>query len=284
MLYLIFTVDGDWKEYFDVKLPPKKRRPDTRLMQDLIKREIEVMARHTGGRFIHFIHASPCARTFFLKEPFAALWRSIAQGGGDIGVHCHEDLPYNEYYFEDTPRMKKVISEQVTALRSLGLETCAYRGGFLAFNHTLIPVLEENGLYFDFSCEPGRRLVHNGKTVSDWTGSPGSLYRMSYTDHRKEGGSSVYEIPMGVSGNKYLYFEKSDAATIEKAAIELKNSSAESDIVVSVLTHTYEYTSPEAFEDIVNKISVLKKFGKFINIEELKELIKNLPGKESRLT
>jgi len=94
---------------------------------------------------------------------------------------------------------------------------------------------------------------------------------MSYTDHRTEGASSVYEIPMGVSGNKYLYFEKSDAGMIENAALELKNESAGNDVIVSVLTHTYEYTSNDAVEDIVNKISILKKYGRFINIKELKE-------------
>ncbi|MBN1527136.1 MAG: hypothetical protein JW919_06115 [Candidatus Omnitrophica bacterium] len=281
MLYLVFTVDGDWKEYFDVKLSPEKRQPDVKRMQDLIEREMEAAARCLEGRFVHFIHASPCAGNFFLKEPFVASWRLITQGGGDIGVHCHEDLPYSEYYFEDTPRMKKAISAQVTALRGLGLEPCAYRGGFLAFSHTLIPVLEENGLYFDFSCEPGRHLVHNGKVVSDWRGAPGSLYRMSYADHRKEGDSSVYEIPMGVSAGSYLYFEKSDLKTIEKAAIELKNRSAGKDIIVSVLTHTYEYRSGETVEDIVDKISILKKYGRFINIEELKEVVKHLPGEKT---
>jgi hypothetical protein len=281
MLYMIFTVDGDWNEYFDVKLPPEKRQPDTKLMQDLIKRELEVASRSLDGHLLHFIHTSPCARTFFLKEPFVTLWRSLTQCGGDVGVHCHEDLPYNNYYFEDTPRMKKVISEQVVALRNMGLETCAYRGGFLAFNHTLIPALEENGLCFDFSCEPGRHLVHNGKVVSDWRDSPGSLYRMSYADHREEGDSSVYEIPMGVSGNNYLYFEKSDASIIEKAAIELKNESDRKDMIVSVLTHTYEYTSAEAVNEIINKISILKKYGRFINIKELKEIVKNLPAKKT---
>jgi hypothetical protein len=281
MLYLIFTVDGDWKEYFDVKLALEKRRPDPTIMQDLIAKEIKVAARYLEGRFIHFIHASLCARTFFLGEPFITLWSSIISGGGDIGVHCHEELPYNEYYFEDTPRMRKAISEQASALRGSGLKTCAYRGGFLAFNHALIPTLEENGLYFDFSCEPGRHLVHNGKVVSDWTGSPESLYRMNYADHRRKGDSSVYEIPMGVSGGNYLYFEKSDANTIEKTAGELKNKSGGNDIIVSVLTHTYEYTSVEAVEGIVNKISILKKFGRFINMKELKEIVKNIPGKKS---
>jgi hypothetical protein len=281
MLYLIFTVDGDWKEYFDVRLPPEKRRPGARALQDRIAGEIDVAARRLGGRFIHFIHASPCARDFFTKEPFVALWRAIVSGGGDVGVHCHEDVPYDKYYFEDIPRMKKAVSEQVAALRGSGLETCAYRGGFLAFNHALIPVLEENGLYFDFSCEPGRYLVHDGKTVSDWRGSPRSLYRMSYEDHRKPGDSSVYEVPIGVSGKNFLYFEKSDYGMLEKAAGDLKKLSARRDVIVSVLTHTYEYASAEAIEGIEKKIAVLAKFGRFINIKELKEIVKNLPGKES---
>lgn len=282
MLYLIFTVDGDWKEYFNVQLPPEKRRPDPAVMRRLFAREIETATRCLEGRFLHFIHTSPCARGVFLKEPFTGLWRSIASGGGDVGVHCHEDLPYLEYHFEDIPRMEEVISGQVAALRESALETCSYRGGFLAFTHTLIPVLEKNGIRFDFSCEPDRHLVHNGKTVSDWRGSPRSLYRMSSADHRQPGLSSVYEVPLGSSGREYLYFEKSDAKTLERVAADLGERSRDKDIVVSALTHTYEYTSAAAAQEIASKIAVLKRFGRFINIKELKELVALPPGSGGR--
>lgn len=277
MLYLIFTIDGDWKEYFDVNLPEEKRLPNVGVMQGLVEQEIEVAMRNLQGRFIHFIHTSPRARNFFLKEPFMKFWRRIIENGGDIGVHPHEDDPHRAYYFQDSSRMKQVISGQVDTLRKQGLDVCAYRGGYLAFFSNLIPILEENGLYFDFSCEPGRYLNDSGSLVSDWRGAPTSLYRMSYQDHRKVGDSGIYEIPVGTSKGDYLYFEKSTPEIIEKVAFDLRERSTKDsrDVIVSVLTHTYEYTSSYEIGNMEEKISLLKKYGRFINLKELRDVIKD---------
>ncbi|MFB0526947.1 MAG: hypothetical protein ACETVO_05710 [bacterium] len=281
MLYLIFTIDGDWKEYFDVNLSEEKRLPDVGVLQRLIKEEIEAVTGNLDGRFIHFVHTSPRARKFFLNVPFIKFWRQIIENGGDIGIHPHEDDPYKAYYFQDISKMKDAISGQVSALRKQGLDVCAYRGGYLAFSSDLIPILEENGLYFDFSCEPGRYLVDSNKLVSDWRGAPTSLYRMSYHDHRKVGNSGVYEIPIGTSKGHYFYFEKSTPEIIEKVAADLREKTTKYsyDIIVSVLTHTYEYTSLDEIKNIEEKISLLKKYGRFINLKELRDIIEDLAGK-----
>ncbi len=275
MLYLIFTIDGDWKEYFDVNLLEDKRLPNVGVMQGLIEQEIEVATGNLDGRFIHFIHTSPRARNFFLDKPFMKFWRQIIENGGDIGIHPHEDDPHKVYYFQDSSRMKDVISGQVGALRKQGLDVCAYRGGYLAFASNLIPILEENGLYFDFSCEPGRYLVDSDKLVSDWREAPTSLYQMSYQDYRKVGDSGVYEIPVGTSKGHYLYFEKSTPEIIEETAFDLREKSMKDshDIIVSVLTHTYEYTSLDEIKNIEEKISLLKKYGRFINLKKLRDII-----------
>lgn len=282
MLYFIFTVDGDWKEYFDIDLSEDKRVPRVEIMQGLIKQEIEVAGRNLEGRFIHFIHSSPRAGNFFLKEPFVRLWRQIVEKGGDIGIHCHEDDPYKAYYFQDSARMKEVISGQVRALRRLGLGVLAYRGGFLAFSSALIPILEENGLCFDFSCETGRYLVDKEELVSDWRGAPSSIYRMSYDDHRKAGNSRVYEIPIGTSRSRYLYFEKSNSKTIEEVASDLKEKSTKEscDIIVSVLTHSYEYAGSNEIKNIEEKITILKKYGRFINLRELQNIVEHSTQKD----
>jgi len=282
MLYLIFTVDGDWKEYFNIGLSEEGRAPQVEVMQRLIKQEIEVAGRNLEGRFIHFIHSSPRAGNFFLKEPFIKLWRQIIESGGDIGVHCHEDDPYKAYYFQDSARMKEAISGQVRQLRKLGLGILAYRAGFLAFCSSLIPILEENDLDFDFSCEPGRYLVNNEKLISDWRDAPSCIYRMSYDDHRKAGDSGVYEIPIGTSRNHYLYFEKSDCKTIEEVASDLQEKSTKEscDIIVSVLTHSYEYTGSNEIKNIEEKITILKKYGRFINLKELQNIVERLPQKD----
>jgi len=275
MLYLIFTIDGDWKEYFDVSLPEEKRLPDVGVMQGLIEQEIELATGNLDGRFIHFVHTSPRARKLFLNEPFMKFWRKIIENGGDIGIHPHEDDPHKAYYFQDISRMKDVISGQVGALRKQGLDVRAYRGGYLAFSSDLIPILEENGLYFDFSCEPGRYLVDSDNLVSDWRGAPTSLYRMNYQDHRKVGDSGVYEVPIGTSKGHYLYFERSTPEIIEETAFDLREKSKKDsyDIIVSVLTHTYEYTSLDEIENIEEKISLLKNYGRFINLRELRDII-----------
>jgi len=275
MLYLLFTVDGDWKNYFNRQLLEKERAPKQDLMKVFIRHEIEVAQRNLEGKFIHFIHASPRARDFFLGKPFITLWQEIIKGGGDIGIHCHEEDPYLEYYFQDSPRMEKVIKDQADKLRGHGLEVKAYRGGFLTFSKELIPILERNNLCFDFSCEPERHLMHDGKLVADWRGSPASLYQMSYGDYKKPGNSGVFEIPIGTLKGKYLYFEKSGLKELEEIASGLKEMSekASRDIIVSVLTHSYEYASDDEIKTIEEKISLLKKYGQFINLKELSELI-----------
>lgn len=275
MLYYVFTVDGDWKEYFDVKLSEEERAPRKKLIQELVKREIDVAESRLKGRFVHFIHASPRARTFFLDEPFMKLWKHIIEKGGSVGVHCHEDDPHKAYYFQDIPRMKEAISEQVRALRGAGLEVQAYRAGYLAFCAGLVKILEENGLRFDFSCEPGRYLIHNGRLVSDWRGAPTSLYRMSYHDHRKEGNSKVFEIPIGTADGHYFYFEKSGTEELKLAASSLKSKSEKTsrDIIVSVLTHSNEYAKDEDIKRIKEKITLLKQYGRFVGLKEVSDMI-----------
>jgi hypothetical protein len=175
--------------------------------------------------------------------------------------------------------MERVIGGSLSILREAGLGVIAYRGGFLAFCAQLIPVLEKNGLRFDFSCEPDRILIHGKKVVSDWRGAPTSLYRLSYRDHRREGSSNIFEIPIGSYEDEYLYFEKSSAKMLEIIASGLtERSKKESkDIVVSVLTHTFEYSNDEDIKDIKDKIDVLKKYGRFINLQELQHIIESQP-------
>ncbi|UCC95946.1 MAG: hypothetical protein JSW40_04150 [Candidatus Omnitrophota bacterium] len=279
MVYFIFTVDGDWKEYFNIHLSEKKRLPQLQTVQTLIEQEIKVAQRLLEGKFLHFIHTSSRARTFFIQKSFLALWKYIIQNSGDIGLHCHEDDPHKAYYIQDIARMRKVISEQVNILRSYGLNIQAYRGGNLAFCKGLIPILEENGIRFDFSCEPGRYFVDADSVVSDWRAAPTSLYRMSHLDHRREGNSKVYEVPIGTSQGHFLYFEKSSLQEISKVAHNLGGHSSQGscDIIVSVLTHTYEYDSQDAIKIIGEKISLLKEYGRFINLKELEEIVEIAP-------
>lgn len=275
MLYVVFTVDGDWKEYFDTSLTEEESLPKREVLQELVKREINVTQKLLKGHFIHFIHTSPRVRDFFLKEPFLKLWKKILKNGGDIGLHCHEDDPYKDYYCQDDSRMRKVISECASAFRKSGLDVKCYRGGFLGFSDAMVRILEENKILFDFSCEPGRRLTHGKTLICDWKGAPMFLYRMSYNDHCKAGDSKVWEIPIGISNGKYLYFEKSSSKDIEKIALDLKRESVQNkyDIVVSALTHTYEYDSKKAIKDIDEKINLLKKHANFMNLKQLEEYL-----------
>lgn len=276
MLYLIFTVDGDWDEYFYRNLSEEERAPKVDALTTLVQREIEMAGKILRGRFIHFAHTSFRARDFFIKEPFLELWKKLTRNNGDVGLHCHEDDPYKAYYYKDASRMKSVITERAKAFREAGLSIKSYRSGFLGFSNKITEILEKNDIYFDFSCEPGRYLAHKNYIVSDWRGAPEYNYRMDYEDHRKKGSSKVWEIPVGVSKGKYLYFEKSSLKDIEKIAIDLKQRSiidSKRDIVVSVLSHTYEYASQGRIEDIEAKLTLLKRYGTFIGVKELENIL-----------
>lgn len=272
MLYFVFTVDGDWKEYFDIKLQDAGRFPKADVLLTLIQREIELAAHILNGRFVHFIHTSSRCRDFFLEGPFRRLWKDILKYGGDTGLHCHEDDPYRDYYYQDSSRMRSVISERVKTFRKAGLDIKSYRSGFLGFSDEMVRILEENRIYFDFSCEPGRFLKDGERIVSDWRGAPESHYRMSYDSRCKRGNSKVWEIPIGTSKGRYLYFERSSLGEIEKIGLDLKEISMQNrcDIIVSVLSHTYDYTS---MENIKDRLISLKKYGIFINLNELEDIL-----------
>jgi len=275
MLYFIFTIDGDWGSYFDIKLEDSERFPKINILQDLIQHEIDMADRILRGRFIHFIHTSPRVRDFFLEKDFRMLWKDIMKNKGDVGLHCHEDDPYREYYYHDGSRMRNIISERCKTFKKVGCCVRCYRSGFLGFSVDMVRILEDNGLFFDFSCEPGRFLEHHGQLICDWRSAPEYHYKMSYSDHCKQGDSKVWEIPVGVSRNSYLYFEKSSLKDIKKIALDLKEKSMQNrcDIVVSVLTHSYEYESKECIKDIELKLNLLKKYGSFINLEELGNIL-----------
>ncbi|MDP6685906.1 MAG: hypothetical protein QGI05_03035 [Candidatus Omnitrophota bacterium] len=270
----MYTIDGDWDEYFNKKLPDIDRLPKQVIMRDLISREIDVAERVLNGRFIHFIHTSRRAKDFFLIEPFLGFWRKISEKGGDVGLHCHEDDPYVEYRYHDVSNMRKVIFERTKAFREKGLEVKCYRSGFLGFSSGMVRILESNRIYFDFSCEPERFLKHGDTVICDWRGAPSTHYRLDYNKYCKEGNSKVWEIPLGFAEGKYLYFEKFSKNALKKVALSLKKRSVDDkmDIVVSVLAHSYDYASLKVVKEIEEKLSLLKNYGKFINIKELDEV------------
>lgn len=270
MLYLVFTIDGDWNEYYNPHLSEEERGPNLSSLIPLIDREIELASSILGGKFLHFIHTSPRARDFFLRPEFINYWKRIESNNGDIGVHCHEDDPQRAYYFNDSGKMNRAITAFTKGLKEAGLNPKSYRGGYLAFSPKTIPILEENSIYFDFSCEPGRHLFHGSNLVSDWRGAPTNFYRLDYQDHRREGNSKVIEIPLG------FYLEKESFFSAWRKIRRLKKESRQGIIIISVLAHTFEFASLISRFKIKLILSILKRYAKFVNIGELTKIIGGL--------
>ena len=205
-LYYVFTVDGDWGEYFSDELPKQERRPDRKRLLGLIEREIKI-ARSVNGKILHFVHTSPVTREYFFQPDFVELWKKIESGGGSIGVHCHEEELFSDGRLNDPGKLEQSILSVTRPLRGEGLRLISYRGGYLTFCKSIIPILEKNGIDLDFSCSSGRYLRHKGKLIADWRGAPENYYRMCYDDHRKEGKSDVIEIPLGKLKQRALYID-----------------------------------------------------------------------------
>ncbi|MCQ9207588.1 MAG: hypothetical protein NG740_06900 [Omnitrophica bacterium] len=281
-LYFIFTVDGDWDEYFSPKLSEAQRKPNKKTLLNLIKREINV-ARSINGKILHFVHASSVARDFFLQPDFAALWKKIESHGGSVGVHCHSEGLYREGCLCDPEKMEKAVSSLSEGLKREGLTPISYRGGYLTFCEKNIPILEKNGLLFDFSCEPDRFLWHEGELVCDWRGAPNNYYRVSYKDHRKPGKSNVIEVPLGKSERNALYIDTTSLKGLWNTARALaKRDKEESgDMIVSILTHTYEFSSFQKLFKIRSALSICKRYGTFISDKEALEIINRTEGKQN---
>ncbi len=265
MLYFVFTVDGDWKEYFDPRFPEEKRKPDRKKMLSWIDWEVGLAARVLDGKLIHFIHTSSRARDFFLQPEFIRKWREIEGQGGDVGVHCHEDDPGRAYYHDDPGKMEAAISFFADALEENNLRPIAFRGGYMGFSSATISILEENGIFLDFSCDPDRYLKDGDLLVSDWRGAPDNFYRMSYEDHRRPGKSRVFEIPLGI------YIETESLLKIWKKARQFRRREGET--ILSVLAHSYDFDSLRMRLKIRLALSILKKCGKFISAREALTMI-----------
>lgn len=265
MLYFVFTVDGDWKEYFNAALPEEKRLPDKQHMLSLVEREIGLATRVLGDKFIHFIHTSFRAKDFFLQPEFVKEWRQIEEGGGSVGVHCHADDPGRAYWHDDPGKMEEMIGFFTDALEENNLSPVAFRGGYMSFSSATIPILEENGIFLDFSCDPGRYLLQDGRPVSDWRGAPDNFYRMSYEDHRQPGDSRIFEIPLGV------YIETEPLWKIWKKARQFKRRGEK--MIFSVLAHSYDFSSFKMRLKIRLALSILRKYGKFISAQEVLTIV-----------
>ncbi len=267
MINLVFTIDGDWDEYFNPHLSEEERRPNLSTLLPLIDKEIELASSVIDGKFIHFVHTSPRARDFFLRPEFIKCWKKIENNNGNVGVHCHEDDPRRAYYFNDSGKMKRAISSFTKGLREAGLNPFSYRGGYLAFSPKTIPILEENKIKFDFSCNPGRHLFHGNNLVSDWRNAPTNYYQLDYQDHRREGNSKVIEIPLG------FYIEKESIYSIWKKIRRLKKDSKQGMIILSVLAHTFEFASVISRFKIKFTLNLLKRYARFVNVSELEQII-----------
>lgn len=266
-LNFIFTIDGDWDEYFYAARPQEQRLPDKRTLLELLDRQLTLIA-DNGGKSVHFVHTSPLARNFFLQPEFLALWKRLEARGGNIGIHCHEEELYTAWHYADTARMTPAIDGLVQGLRNAGLSPRAYRGGFMTFCAALIPLLEKHGIKLDFSCDPGRHMVKNGALVSDWRGAPDNVYRMDERDHRKTGKSSVYEIPLGV------YIEQQSLLRIWQTCRTLKKRREE--IIVAVLAHTYDFASWKMRLKIRAALLICRLHGNFIGVEQALEKIRGM--------
>lgn len=278
-LYYIFTVDGDWGEYFSDELPKRKRRPDKKHLLALIKREIKI-ARSINGKILHFVHTSPVTRDYFIQPHFITLWKKIEGGGGSIGVHCHEEDLFSHGKIKDPEKLERSIRSVTHPLRDKGLNLISYRGGYLTFCKSIIPILERNGILLDFSCSSGRYLRYKGRLIADWRGAPKNYYRMCYHDHRKEGKSDVVEIPLGKLKRRALYIDITSIVDIWMVARHLarKERVMEGNIIVSLLTHTYEFSSWRKRLKTRLALFICSRYGTFISDKEALDFIRYEKG------
>lgn len=278
-LYFIFTIDGDWDKYFCPKLSEAERQPNKKTLLALINHEIK-MASSINNKFLHFVHSSTITPDFFIQSDFISIWKNIEANGGGVGIHCHNEHLYDDCGCHNSEEVEKSIGFLTKTLRERGIAPISYRGGYLAFCEKDIVFLEKNSLFFDFSCDPDRCLWFDGKLVSNWRDAPDNYYRMSYEDHRKPGKSKIIEIPLGKAKSGELCSETTSLWGIWRTAqiLSAKEKEQKMDVIVHVLSHTYEFSSFWKRLKIKLVLLICKKFGKFINDRGALEIINR--GKE----
>ena len=278
-LYFIFTVDGDWDEYFSTELSKQKRKPNKKKLLNLIRHEIKI-ARSIGGKILHFIHTSSVAKEYFFQPDFIALWKNIEVAGGSLGVHCHEEDLFSHGRLENPDMLEQSVRSLTEPLRKEGITLISYRGGYLTFSKNVIPILEKNKLFLDFSCDPGRYLHYKGKLIADWRGAPKNYYRMCYRDHCEKGKSNVIEIPLGKIKQRALYIDVTSLLDIAMVVRHLagKDKTSKGNIMVSLLTHTYEFSSAWKRVRIKAALLICRLYGNFISDKEALEIVAGKKG------
>jgi len=177
----------------------------------------------------------------------------------------------------DPYMLEQSVRTLTEPLRKEGLTLLSYRSGYLAFCKNVIPILEKNRLFLDFSCAPGRYLHYKGKLIADWRGAPKNYYRMCYHDHRKEGESDIVTIPLGKIKQRALYIDITSLRDIWMVAWHLakKEKSSKGNVIVSLLTHTYEFYSVWKRIKIRTALIICRLYGKFITDREALKIIKD---------
>lgn len=278
-LYYVLTIDGDWDEYFQPAAPSEERQPDKKILMRLLCRQLSA-TRPAGGKLLHFIHTSETTRHFFLLPKFLAVWRRIQAGGGSVGVHYHHETYGPKGLSDPLNVMTPGIGVMLDTLRRRHLKVISYRGGYLAFLPEQIPLLETYGFLLDFSCDPGRYNFHDGKVAADWRDAPNFPYRLSYEDHRKPGRSKLTEIPMGKVGKDALYLDTTPLWIVWKTARALARQSRKENknLVVSILTHTFEFSSWLKWLKILLALWICRFYGTYINDREAFEITRRELG------
>jgi len=142
--------------------------------------------------------------TFFVQEDhlcraaskFRDLWKSLENGGHEIGYHAHGLVRASQEEKEG------IITSGLRRMKELGFNPISFRGGRYHLTGSLLSVLEDNGIRYDSSVVPGlRESFPDGTVRCDHRNAPHHPYFLSHEDHCREGGSKILEIPI----NRYPF-------------------------------------------------------------------------------
>ncbi|MDH7480989.1 MAG: hypothetical protein QHH26_03300 [Armatimonadota bacterium] len=167
----------------------------------LVSLAVDFVLKVCGGKGVFFIHTSPFMRRnhsnpFFNNSEYLNLWQRVQDGGGEIGLHPHEEEPDGScFYYYYSKHMERVINEHAELLRSRGFNISSQMMGYFGMNEWITPIAENQGLVISMN-NVGKYVKYSH---NNWNEAPLKPYFHSYDDSKAPGDSRVLEIPLGMT-------------------------------------------------------------------------------------
>jgi hypothetical protein len=281
-IYLVPVVDVNWLVYapFD---PGRDFRVDPPNVEQSIKdtRRLNAEMRDLAdGKFILTPHSGTYCRTGYYEGEILDVYCEAVAGGAEVAVHLHEEIKGVGTRYAEWDHVSAVFSDCKARLEAVGIHPVAYRGGHYAYHPFMNRMLEENGIFADYSACPGMNYPEREAIWTEAELSAAYLPENPRAPWMGQRRSKVLEIPIGSDGlgstyKNILHVEQSELDNLTRVwdAIVARAEAEGRPQVVHCLFHTASVGEPKWLERYRRFLDMVpRRRGQFVTTIEAREI------------